>query len=81
MNENYFTVVDGFGEYIVESVDKEFILNANITNKGESAYEAKLFVFHPKALSYINVKTEQGKQVHAYYITKQLKIITLLISE
>lgn len=67
MHANNFTEVDGSEDYIVESVDKEFILNANVKNEAEAAYEAKLFVFHPKALSYINVKTEQGIQVNAYY--------------
>lgn len=48
-------------------VDQEFILEANITNEKESAYEAKLFVFHPTALSYINLKTEKDKHVRTLF--------------
>lgn len=43
--------------------DQEFVLEANISNKLESAYEAKLFVVHPTALSYINLKTEKNRHV------------------
>ncbi|XP_030754239.1 integrin alpha-PS1-like isoform X2 [Sitophilus oryzae] len=46
------------GEYRVESLNKEFIIVANISNLRESAYEAKLFVFHPKALSFVNLQTD-----------------------
>ncbi|XP_050311536.1 integrin alpha-PS1 [Anthonomus grandis grandis] len=52
------------GEYTVNMVDQEFILEANISNLGESAYEAKLFIFHPTALSYINIKTEKNKHTN-----------------
>lgn len=58
------------GEYTVNMVDQEFILHANITNKMESAYEAKLFVFHPSALSYIALKTEKDQYTHAKCLYK-----------
>lgn len=44
-------------------LDEEFILEANVTNKGEPAYEAKLFVIQPKALSYIALKTDKDDPV------------------
>ncbi|XP_060521290.1 integrin alpha-PS1-like isoform X2 [Cylas formicarius] len=53
------------GEYTVNMVNEEFVLDANITNYNESAYEAKLFVFHPPALSYINLKTEKDQPTSA----------------
>ncbi|KAL1497241.1 hypothetical protein ABEB36_008234 [Hypothenemus hampei] len=52
-------------EYTVNMVNQEFILEANVSNKGESAYEAKLFVFHPTALSYINLKIDKNQQSNA----------------
>ncbi|KAJ8933057.1 hypothetical protein NQ318_023090 [Aromia moschata] len=41
------------GIYKVDVIDQEFVLQVNVTNLGEAAYEAKLFVVHPSALSYI----------------------------
>jgi integrin alpha 7 len=40
---------------------KEIILEANVTNHGESAYEAKLFVSHPEGLSYVALQSEKNK--------------------
>jgi integrin alpha 7 len=40
---------------------KEIILEANVTNNGESAYEAKLFVSHPEGLSYVALQSEKNK--------------------
>jgi hypothetical protein len=44
---------------------KEIILEANVTNNGESAYEAKLFVSHPEGLSYVALQSEKNKTVSA----------------
>uniref|UniRef100_A0AAR5QAR5 Integrin alpha-2 domain-containing protein n=1 Tax=Dendroctonus ponderosae TaxID=77166 RepID=A0AAR5QAR5_DENPD len=52
------------GEYAVNMTDQEFVLEANISNKLESAYEAKLFVVHPTALSYINLKSEKNQHTN-----------------
>lgn len=38
--------------------EKELILEANVTNQGESAYEAKLFVVHPESLSYVALQNQ-----------------------
>lgn len=49
--------------YELDKVNEDFILKTKITNKGEPAYEAKLYVFHPSALSYIAVNTDENYQV------------------
>ncbi|KAJ3645381.1 hypothetical protein Zmor_023047 [Zophobas morio] len=41
--------------------NKEFVLDANIINSDEAAYEAKLFVRHPEGLSYVALQTEKNK--------------------
>ncbi|XP_018318940.1 integrin alpha-PS1-like, partial [Agrilus planipennis] len=38
----------------------EFILEANVSNLGESAYEAQLYVMHPISLSYISLADKSG---------------------
>ena len=43
--------------------NKEFVLDANIINSDEAAYEAKLFVRHPEGLSYVALQTEKNKAV------------------
>lgn len=47
--------------YQLDKVNEDFILKTTITNTGDPAYEAKLYVFHPSALSYI--KTDTSYQV------------------
>ncbi|XP_076263207.1 integrin alpha-PS1-like isoform X2 [Rhynchophorus ferrugineus] len=49
------------GEYKVDSLSQMFVITANISNSGESAYEAKLFVTHPKTLSFVNVQTKDSQ--------------------
>ncbi|XP_044253788.1 integrin alpha-PS1 isoform X2 [Tribolium madens] len=47
------------GHYLFNlGVEKELILEANVVNEGESAYEAKLFVIHPESLSYVALQTQ-----------------------
>ncbi|XP_066254673.1 integrin alpha-PS1 isoform X1 [Euwallacea similis] len=69
---------DAYDQYIVDSIDKEFIVEAIVENKGESAYQAKLFVFHPTALSYINVnKTEKHSNVKCSFKNDTLVVCDL----
>ncbi|CAG9863620.1 unnamed protein product [Phyllotreta striolata] len=63
--ESYLTLeagadlkLDESGAYKIEMIDEPIVLEANVTNTGESAYEAKLFVAHPTSLSYVGIKSE-----------------------
>uniref|UniRef100_A0A6P7H0S8 Integrin alpha-PS1-like n=1 Tax=Diabrotica virgifera virgifera TaxID=50390 RepID=A0A6P7H0S8_DIAVI len=51
---------DETGAYEVNMVNEDFVLEVNVSNTGESAYEAKLFVVHPKALSYVVLKSDRN---------------------
>nr|XP_023029368.1 integrin alpha-PS1 isoform X1 [Leptinotarsa decemlineata] len=55
---------DGLGNYKVKSINEVFDVEANITNSKDSAYEAKLFVVHPKALSYVSLKSDKNVPGH-----------------
>ncbi|KYB25676.1 integrin alpha-PS1 isoform X2 [Tribolium castaneum] len=47
------------GHYLFNlGVEKELILEANVANEGESAYEARLFVIHPESLSYVALQSQ-----------------------
>nr|CAH7714317.1 unnamed protein product [Callosobruchus chinensis] len=47
------------GIYTVNTISSEFILEAIVENHREPAYEAKLFVVYPKAMSYIAMLTDE----------------------
>ncbi|KAG5899741.1 hypothetical protein JTB14_006079 [Gonioctena quinquepunctata] len=52
--------VDESGSYTVDKINENLVLNANISNSKESAYEAKLFVVHPKSLSYVALISDEN---------------------
>ncbi|CAH0564669.1 unnamed protein product [Brassicogethes aeneus] len=47
--------------YTAFSTKEELLINVNIENKKEDAYEAKLFIDHPEELSYIALKVDNNK--------------------
>lgn len=51
---------DETGAYKINKINEDFILEVNVSNTGESAYEAKLFVIYPKTLSYIALKNDRN---------------------
>lgn len=70
LTDYYFTDDTVNHEYIIENItDGEFVLNTSVINKGDPAYNAKLFIVHPKALSYIGIK-EKGvrKEKHFFFL-------------
>ncbi|KAJ8911157.1 hypothetical protein NQ315_008342 [Exocentrus adspersus] len=52
------------GSYKVDKVDEDFILETSVSNLNEPAYEAKLFIVHPSALSYIALKTDKDDRIN-----------------
>ena len=52
---------DESGQYLlVLGRDTVFVLNISVRNFGEPAYEAMLYVSHPKSMSYIGQDAEVG---------------------
>lgn len=47
----------------------ELVLNVNVSNRQESAYETQMFVIHPTSISYIGTKVEVGAVVGAIRTT------------
>ncbi|XP_056638036.1 integrin alpha-PS1-like isoform X2 [Diorhabda sublineata] len=52
--------LDETGAYKVQIINEDFVLEVNVSNSGESAYEAKLFVVHPKTISYVTLKNDRN---------------------
>jgi integrin alpha 7 len=48
---------DGTGDQylLVLGQDKVFVLNVSVNNFGESAYEAMIYISHPKSMPYISL--------------------------
>lgn len=53
--------------YIVDNITGDFILHASVENKGEPAYGTKLFIVHPRALSYIALKEKNVRHVLIFF--------------
>ncbi|CAG9824822.1 unnamed protein product [Phaedon cochleariae] len=68
--------VNNSGVYQVDGINEDFILDVNITNSGDSAYETKLFIFHPNALSYVPLKSDNDvpSNVKCSYINVTLVV-------
>lgn len=45
--------------YTVDNIHNEVVIKVTVTNNGESAYEAKIFIIHPQDLSYINTLKDE----------------------